>query len=98
MQRKQARAPERFEGGYPQIDPSLINGAFAALKQNLQKAMEKHGGGVFASPYEGMGALLSEFNEYEKEVHNRDYERQCEELLDVATVALVEYCSLQYAR
>jgi hypothetical protein len=96
--KKQTRVPERFKDGYPQISSDQLDGAVIALKNNIEKAIQKHGAGVFASPYEGMGALFSEFNEYEREVHDRNYQRQCEELLDIATVALVEYCSLQYAR
>lgn len=64
------------------------------LNERISYAIEKHGPGKFINGFDILGILQLEFDEFKAEVQNRDVRRQRDELLDVATVALLAAASI----
>jgi len=58
------------------------------FERALQKAINKKGGGAFASCHEIYGALAEEMKELLDEIHHGDVSSASEELLDIAVIAL----------
>ena len=76
--------------GRQQITNMQVSAAISRLRCRIGHAFEKHGRDSFQNSFETLGVLQLEFDEFKKSIQDREpYDRQVDELLDVATVAII---------
>ena len=77
------------------VNSEELDKAHVDLKLRIEHAFKKHGNGRYLNPFEILGVLQLEFDEFKAEIQNRGTpDRQRDELLDVACVAIVAAASI----
>jgi hypothetical protein len=72
------------------ITDIALDCAIENLRHKIQHAFNKHGRGEFSNRFETLGVLQLEFDEFKKAIQDREGDdREVDELLDIATVAIV---------
>lgn len=76
------------------IEPRLLEEAFKRARAEMERRLNKHGSGIFASNHEILGALVEEMGELEDAVRSNEVREVMYELLDVAVAALCGFASV----
>lgn len=69
-------------------DPGLLEVILTNLRGELDRRLDKHGPGIYASEHETYGILHEEVDEFLEAVRNGDHHECRDELFDVAVAAL----------
>lgn len=73
---------------YHEITEEQIDEAISKLRDRIARSMKKKGSYPFKSRLEAFGKLQEEMYEVTKEVHQKDWKKFDDELLDVCTVCI----------
>lgn len=85
----------RTNEGRKVISQNSIDSAMVDLRARIEHAFAKHGHGQISNSFEALGILQLELDEFKKSIQDREgVERHADELLDVATVAIVTVASI----
>ena len=77
------------------VDADELANAHVDLKRRIHHSFRKHGSGKFVNAFEVLGVLQLEFDEFKAEIQKRgSFQRQYDELLDVACVAIIAAASI----
>lgn len=79
----------------PLVSKSNIESVMAWLRGQLERRLEKHGHGAYASSHEIAGVMLEEWNEYQRELQMNNRWGQCDELFDMAVTAVFGIASVE---
>lgn len=71
------------------ISERVIDQAFDEQKEHLERRLEQHGPGEYASTHESLGIVTEEYYELIDAVKANDSEAVVKELQDIATACLV---------
>lgn len=77
-----------------QVEQQEISNAFELLRQGLNKRIQKHGNGKFASRAEALGILCEEYAETIEAMRRNVKQEFVDEMMDVAVTALWAIISL----
>ena len=78
------------------VSDEALNQSLVLLRDRINHAFKKHGRGIFLNSFEALGVLTLEYDEFKKSIQDREpLDRQIDELLDVAAVAIAAVASIK---